>query len=454
MPYITTPRIMIAAPGSGSGKTIITCALLRILERRGLKVTSFKCGPDYIDPMFHRSVLGIPSRNLDLFLAGDGGVLRALSKGCRGKDIAVIEGVMGLFDGMSMSSSDNSSYDMALKTGTPIIFVVNCGGMGRSIIPLIKGFAQFGKDKLIKGVILNNTSGKVYEMLKDKILEETGVQAIGFLPKLKDLKIGSRHLGLILPSEIPDLLETVDAVADALLDTLDVDGLLEIAGSAAEISFAKENDIEVQEWEPVRLGIARDEAFCFYYEDNLELLRKMGAELVFFSPIHDRCLPAANGYIFGGGYPELFAKELSANISMLESIKAAADAGIPILAECGGFLYLGRTLRDEAGDEFKMAGIFQMDSYMTGKLSHFGYVNVEALEDTPYLMKGESIRGHEFHYYDTSNNGETCSVMKANGAGRWNGYMSVGNLFGGFAHLYYHSNPEFIKRFFEHLYEN
>ena len=238
---ISIPRFMIAAPGSGSGKTLVTCAVLRILERMRLRAAAFKCGPDFIDPMFHRSVLQVPSRNLDLFLAGEEGVRKALMRGGSGRDIAVLEGVMGLFDGMSFASDENSSYDIAVRTETPVILVVNCVGMGRSVIPLIKGFSDYGtsgtgKSGPIRGVILNNTSKAAFDSLRDEIFAETGARVLGFLPKLKGVELGSRHLGLILPNEIPDLQERIDRAADALTESLDVNGLLAIAGYRGAIT--------------------------------------------------------------------------------------------------------------------------------------------------------------------------------------------------------------------------
>lgn len=463
------PRIMIAAPGSGSGKTLITCAVLRILDRRGIKVASFKCGPDYIDPMFHKQVLGIPSRNLDMFLSGEDGMIETLKRGTVGSDIAVIEGVMGFFDGMNMESSDNSSYDIARRTGTPVILVVSCKGMGRSIIPFIKGFTDYQYEKCIKGIILNNTSKTVYEILKEDIYKETGAKVLGFLPKLKDLEIGSRHLGLMQPEEIPEILKTIDRVADALLESLDVKVILEIAKEAAKTcnsegnlnNFASctnqvnwGNDIDDSKSiyharHSIRIGIARDEAFSFYYEDNLELLQNLGAELVFFSPMRDKEIPDVSRLILGGGYPELYAKALSENESIKESIRQAISNKMPVLAECGGFLYLNRTLETPEKDSYKMVGIFDGDCHMQDKLTHFGYVNVRATVDTPYLRFGEIVRGHEFHYYDTSDNGDTCEVLKPNGKRKWGGYKVKENVFSGFAHLYYPSNIEFIKRFIE-----
>ena len=283
---------MICAPNSGSGKTLITCALLRILMRRGFVPASFKCGPDYIDPMFHRTVLGIPSRNLDLFLQGKSGVQNALEKGMQGRDFGVIEAVMGFFDGLAAGSLEGSSYEIACVTDTPAVLVVNCRGMSTSIVPLVKGFCEYGDRKLMKGIILNNISPMVAKDISKKIYTETKVPVIGCLPVIKEAYLESRHLGLVLPDEIPGALAAIDTVADELEAGLDLDRLLEIADvSHSDIAHTGSEEAAVSQKEEtgagdlvfgtlnreqkVRIGIARDEAFCFYYEDNLELLKEM-----------------------------------------------------------------------------------------------------------------------------------------------------------------------------------
>lgn len=473
------PRFLMCAASSGSGKTLITCAILRILSRRGMLPAAYKCGPDYIDPMFHSKVLGIPSRNLDVFLMGAEGVKGALYRGSIGRNIGVVEGVMGFYDGVSAVSDEGSSYDICRITRTPAILVVNSKGMSRSIIPLVKGFVDFDKDGTIGGIILNNISPMVAGSVKKEIEKETKVPVIGILPKMKGVNLESRHLGLIMPSEIPDILSTIDIVADKLEENLDFEKLMSIAGSAENLqelvsvtglSGNNEDPISIsgsaigsketgghivdnqtrkshaQGSDKNKIGVARDEAFCFYYEDNLDLLKAMGAELVFFSPIHDKKLPDAKGLIFGGGYPELYVKELSENRSMREDILSAAKAGMPILAECGGFLYLQESLKDPDGIEHEMVGLFTGKGSKKDKLQHFGYVTMSAASDNPYLLEGEEIKAHEFHYYDTSCNGDVCVLKKMSGAS-WSGYQAVNKSFGGFAHLYYPSNVDFIRRF-------
>lgn len=458
------PRILIASPGSGSGKTLITCALLQLLKRRGYTPASFKCGPDYIDPMFHRTVLGVPSRNLDIFLAGKTGVLNALATGSHGRDIGILEGVMGYFDGMTPTSADGSSYDIASKTGTPAILIINCKGMSRSVIALAKGFCEYDSNKTIKGIILNNLPGMLFKDISDEITLVSGVPVIGFMPPIKNLPLESRHLGLVMPDEIPGLIDVIDEVADVLEENIDFDAFIKIAREAEWISEydekARPNSFsenregsdsikDISSDAKVRIGIAKDEAFCFYYEDNLDLLSGMGAELVPFSPVHDEVIPEVDGLIIGGGYPELYAKALLDNESMRASVKRAADSRMPILAECGGFLYLKETLTDSEEMSYPMAGVFEGGSHMTDKLSHFGYVKVSAQTDNPYLKEGEQIRGHEFHYYDTDDNGDVCIMEKPSGKRSWRGYQLKDMTFGGFAHLYYPSCPEMAERFLD-----
>ncbi|WP_026497288.1 cobyrinate a,c-diamide synthase [Butyrivibrio sp. WCD3002] len=456
-------RLMICAPASGSGKTLITCALLRILQRKGFKPVSFKCGPDYIDPMFHKRVLGIPSRNLDIFLAGEEGVKRTLCKGAEDRDFAILEGVMGFYDGSKASSTEGSSYEISCVTDTPAILVVNCRGMSNSIIPLVKGFVEYGREKRIRGIILNNISPMIAGDISKSILENTGIPVLGTVPVLKDIKLESRHLGLVMPSEVEGILSMIDKVADALMESLDFERLVEMADGAGSFGDAEEKNtlsnnfadknlnntsgIEVKN--PVRIGIAMDEAFCFYYEDNLDLLREMGAELVPFSPIHDEKLSEVSHLIIGGGYPELYAKELSENKSMIENLKAAAASGMPILAECGGFLYLQESMQDPEGTKYPMAGVLSGKSHMRDRLSHFGYVIVTPNKDNIYLKDGEEIRAHEFHYYDTTENGDICRMTKPSGTRNWEGYRAQNKVFAGFAHLYYPSCMAFIRRFLD-----
>ena len=361
---IRIPRILIAAPGSGSGKTLLTCALLRLLGRKGIRAAAFKCGPDFIDPMFHKKVLGTPSRNLDLYLAGEEGVRRPFSAGCEGAQIAVIEGVMGYFDGTGASGMEGSSYHLASVLQAPVLLAADVRGMSRSAAALIKGFADYGEQKMIRGAFLNRVSPAIADRISGWLESEAGIPVLGSFPADDALRIESRHLGLVEPDEVPDLLQKIDHAADLLEQTLNLELLLEIAKSAPVLQVEKmsRKDLETAsestlgEAAPVTIAVAEDEAFSFYYEDNLELLEELGAQIVRFSPLHDREIPEADGLLIGGGYPELKARELAANTFMVSSIHRAAEQGMPMLAECGGFQYLQEKLVDADGIAHRMCG--------------------------------------------------------------------------------------------------
>lgn len=442
---IRIPRILIAAPGSGSGKTLLTCALLRLLQRKGLRAAAFKCGPDFIDPMFHKKVLGTPSRNLDLYLAGEEGVRRSFAAGCEGAQIAVIEGVMGYYDGTGASGMEGSSYHLASVLQAPVVLAADVRGMSRSAAALIKGFADYGEQKMIRGAFLNRVSPAVADRISGWLESEAAIPVLGSFPLDETLRIESRHLGLVEPDEIPNLLQKIDHAADLLEKTLNLEMLLEIAGGApvlrVETMTREKLSTEVS---PVTIAVAEDEAFSFYYEDNLDLLEELGAEIVRFSPLHDGELPEADGLLIGGGYPELKAQELAANTFMVSSIRRAAECGMPILAECGGFQYLQEKLVDVEGTEHQMCGVLKGSSRMTKKLVRFGYMEVSG--QGLYFGSGMAIRGHEFHYSDSTNNGNSCRAVKPDGRS-WDCMVVQGRITAGYPHLYYRSNPEFAEAF-------
>ena len=433
---------MIAAPASGSGKTMVTCGILQALTDRGLKLSSFKCGPDYIDPMFHSKVIGARSRNLDCFFTDDETLRYLFCRSAEGTDISVVEGVMGFYDGRRSSDSDGSSCDVSLRTGTPVILLVNCRGAALSSAAVVKGFKEF-RENNIRGVILNNMSSYVYEDVKPVIERETGLKVVGYVPKMTDISLESRHLGLVLPDEIQDLRNALHVLAGRLEETLDIDAILEIARAAPEI----EGKAPAHGVVPgtTRIAFADDDAFCFTYEDNLALLRECGAELVPFSPIRDRRLPeGVGGIILSGGYPELHGEALESNRSMLEDIRSKAQGGMPILAECGGFMYLHRRMEDADGVMREMAGVIDGEVTKKGKLTRFGYVTLSS--DNPDSVIAGGARGHEFHYWDSSNCGESWKAVKSSGktygCGHDNGIIAAG-----FPHLYYYSNPDIAYRF-------
>ena len=474
---LSIPRFMLTAPASGSGKTLITCGLLRLLERNRLRPAAFKCGPDYIDPMFHRQVLGLPSRNLDTFFSpADSQVsgnttkeILARSVRACGAEVAVIEGVMGYYDGTGESGMEASSCELARQTETPVILIVNARGMGRSVVPLIRGFADYENgERRIRGVILNRVSAGMYPRMKKWIEEDSPLKVIGYLPQDDGLSWKSRHLGLLQPEEVKDLQGQIDHLADVLEKTIDLEALLRIAHSAPPVQ-APEDRLEAavhskaaprkavdenvrgdgHETAP-RIAVARDEAFRFYYEDNLDLLTELGAELVFFSPIHDRKVPRADGLLLGGGYPELFARALADNESMKADIRRCAAAGMPILAECGGFMYLQERLEIPGEKpEYEMCGVLPGTCRMEDRLVRFGYLELSGKGEAGYLADGHRIRGHEFHYFDSTDNGAACTAKKPGTARAWDCMAVQGSIMAGFPHLYYRSDPEFAGAFVE-----
>jgi cobyrinic acid a,c-diamide synthase len=432
------PRIMLAAVSSGSGKTLITCGILQALVNRGLNVASFKCGPDYIDPMFHSRVIGTRSRNVDTFFTDDDVTRYLFARTAELSDISVIEGVMGYYDGLGGKKMDGSSYDVSCRLSTPVILIVNCKGAALSAVPVVKGFKEF-HGEMIRGVILNNMPESIYNDVKEMIEDEVDVEVLGYVPNVKELVLESRHLGLVLPNEIVSLKEKLNSLADVLENTLDIDSMINIAKKASDIVY---DTPEIKTFtERVRIGVARDDAFCFIYEDNIELLERIGAEVVYFSPMKDRRIPdGVKGIILPGGYPELHAEALSRNKEMLEDIRTRIDNGLPCMAECGGFMYLHEEMEDAHGNIVKMAGVIKGRSSNTKKLSRFGYISVRA-KDSPILGNGE-VRGHEFHYWDSTDPGNDCVATRPSNNVQYECMHCSGNLAAGYPHLYYYSCPK------------
>lgn len=444
------PRLLLAAAASGSGKTMITCGLLQALKNRGLKVASFKCGPDYIDPMFHERVIGTRAKNLDTFFAGENDTRYLFAMDAEGMDISVMEGVMGYYDGVGGTTTQAGAYDLARVTRTPAILIVNTKGMSLSVAAIVKGFAEFVPDSQIKGVILNQMSPMLYPRIKEQVESLTGIHCYGYVPVIKDFVIESRHLGLVLPAEVAELNEKLNGLAKVLEESLDIDDLLELAAGAPELSFTEPRLPDRPDRRKVRIGLAMDEAFCFYYKDNLELLRRLGAELVYFSPIHDKELPGdLAGLIFEGGYPELHAGDLAANTSMLESVRQAIQGGMPVLAECGGFMYLHKKMEDMDHNKYDMVGIIDGEAYRTPRLNRFGYITLTSNRDGLCGPAGTSFKAHEFHYFESTACGDGWHARKPAAKRSWECIQMYDNIQVGFPHLYYYSNPQALAHFLD-----
>lgn len=450
------PRILITAPSSGTGKTTLTCGLLAALKKREIKTAAFKCGPDYIDPMFHREVLGIDSHNLDSFLCGRENLLGLLSRHIKNHDMAVIEGVMGYYDGLGGVSTMASAYEVADAIDCPAVLLVDCKGASVSVVPYIQGFLRYkeqeAKNSHIEGVIFNRISPMMYPRLKGLVEQEAKVKVYGYVPVLADFSLESRHLGLKMPSEIDDIREKIERLGSALEKTLDIDALIELASSVPAIAGEPESvgneEMEKVCASPIRIGVAKDEAFCFIYPDNLSVLESMGAEVVPFSPIHDSHLPKnLSGLLFYGGYPELYAKELSENESMRREVKEALAAGMPCIAECGGFQYLQEYLKTDEGAVYEMCGALKGGSYPTGALRRFGYVTLSG--GTAFGRDVGEIHAHEFHYYDSEYCGEAFLAQKPLSKKTWQCMISEETLLAGYPHIHYAGNPKLAGAFLE-----
>ena len=444
---------MITAASSGSGKTMITCGLLELFKRKGLNPLACKCGPDYIDGLFHKQVLELEGMNLDSYFEAPEELRDKYSRLSKGH-LPVVEGVMGYFDGLGGSTTRASSWEVAHILDLPAVLVVDARGASVSLAALIKGFLEFERSmgSQIKAVIFNRMSPMLYPRIRELVERETGIRAAGFVPELDFLKVGSRHLGLVLPEEIAGLREQMNRLGKCLEETIDWEFLEELGAEKEERDALEEENTEASCTAAFsfRLGIAMDEAFCFYYQDNLRLLERLGGELVYFSPIHDRSLPEQlDGLILGGGYPELYCEALSLNESMREAVKKAAEGGLPVLGECGGYLYLLEELEAEDGRIWPMTGVLKGKGYKKGKNSRFGYIGVEAEKDSLYLKPGEQIRGHEFHYWDCEVLEEEW-VMRAKkpvGNRSWPCMRIKNQVMAGFPHLFYPSCPAFAVRF-------
>ena len=433
------PRLLLAGTGSGCGKTTVTTALLRALRRRGETLCAFKCGPDYIDPMFHTAVLGLSSRNLDLFFEDEAGVRGQLARHISANGIGIIEGVMGFYDGVSGTTDTASAAHLARATGTPAVLIVRPKGQSLSLAAEINGFRTFAENTL-SGVILNGVSAGMYPFYK-QIAEKAGLPVLGFLPPVPEAEIPDRHLGLVTAAELRDLREKIEKLADAAEQGLDLDALCALARTAKPLNDARPPLPRVTD-APVRIAVAKDRAFCFYYEDNFDVLRELGAEPVPFSPMEDEKLPEnIDGLYLGGGYPELYENRLSENEAMRKSVKTAIQNGLPTVAECGGFLYLLETL-----DGAPMAGVLPTSAHMTRRLQPFGYVTLTADRDSLLCRAGENFPAHEFHYAQAVDNGADFRAVKPNGRA-WDCGFASDTLYAGFPHLYFRAKPEIAANF-------
>lgn len=431
-------QFLLAAPRSGSGKTTMTCALLMALKRRGCAPCAFKSGPDYIDPMFHRAVLGVESRNLDLFFSAPETVRTLYARGAAGHGAAVCEGAMGFYDGLGGVSDRASAWHLADTLGLPVLLVVEPKGQSLTLAAELKGLNSFRTPSHIAGILLNNCTARMHALLAPMLEKETGLPVLGFLPKLPEAVIGSRHLGLYTAAEVENLQQKLALLADAAEEHIDWPRLLALCEKEPPA-------LPVQPETPparVRIAVAQDEAFCFIYAETLEAFWDAGAEVVFFSPLRDTALPENIGGLYlPGGYPELHARELSKNTSLLREITRKIESGLPTAAECGGFLYLGQSLTDAEGQSWPMAGVLPGEAKDAGRLVRFGYAALSAESDSMLFRAGESFPIHEFHHWDSTANGAALAAKKPVGGAEWRCGFIDEHFYAGFPHLYWAGTP-------------
>ena len=431
-------QFLLAAPRSGSGKTTMTCALLMALKRRGHAPCAFKNGPDYIDPMFHRAVLGVESRNLDLFFSAPETVRTLYAKGAAGHGAAVCEGAMGFYDGLGGVSDRASAWHLADTLGLPVLLVAEPKGQSLTLAAELNGLVNFRTPSHIAGILLNNCTARMHALLAPMLEKETGLPVLGFLPKLPEAVIGSRHLGLYTAAEVENLQQKLALLADAVEEHIDWPRLLTLCEKEPPVLPVQPETPPVR----VRIAVAQDEAFCFIYAETLEAFRDAGAEVVFFSPLRDTALPENIGGLYlPGGYPELHARELSENTSLLREIKRKIEFGLPTAAECGGFLYLGQSLTDAEGQSWPMVGVLPGEAKDAGRLVRFGYAALSADSDSMLFRAGESFPIHEFHHWDSTANGTALAAKKPVGGAEWRCGSVNEHFYAGFPHLYWAGTP-------------
>ena len=455
-------KVLIAGTGSGSGKTTVTSGLLQCLVNRGLDAAAFKCGPDYIDPMFYERITGARAGNLDPFFSDEKTLRWIISRAEESSDISVIEGVMGYYDGIGFTS-EASTFSVARAVNAPVVLVINCRGMGASVGAVLKGFLDWPEitDSCIKGVIFNNMSEKLYRQAAE-MAESMGVRPLGYLPRRAALTLESRHLGLVTAGEVADIKEKMKLIASEMEKTVDIEGIIDLAAEAPALrsdapEWKKKFERQIAEdtvimargdARRVRIALASDDAFCFTYKENTALLQEAGCEIVPFSPLSDTRLPdGIDGVILSGGYPELHAAELAANEAMLEAVRQSRADGIPMIAECGGFMYLHETLEGADGELYRMAGVIPGRCFRTERLGRFGYITLKALEGGLLCPEGSELKAHEFHYWDSEHCGESFLAVKPDGSRSWKCGIMTDDMYAGFPHLFYYDSPKAAMRF-------
>lgn len=448
--------IVVAGVHSGVGKTTVATALMAAYQRRGLRVQGFKVGPDYIDPSYHTAVTGRPSRTLDGWLMGLDAVGEFFERSASQVDLCIIEGVMGLFDGRTGGRGAGSTAEIAALLGAPVLLVVDAWAIARSAAAIVHGYRTFDPSIRIAGVVLNRVASEGhYRAVGPPIEQEAHVPVVGSLSRHDELKLPERYLGLVPVTEGPVAEEYFDALAVIAQQRLDLDRILQLAEPYRPVAAPEAGGLFPEAACPTRarIAVARDRAFSFYYADSLDLLEAWGAEIVPFSPLEDAGLPeGTDGVYLGGGFPELFAAELAANAPMHAALRRAAAAGVPMYAECGGYMYLGQSLTDAQGLRHAMIGLLPLESRMTAARLTLGYREMEALQDGPLVNRAMQLRGHEFHWSvaESLNASNAAYAVKIDGSAdtRLEGSVS-GSTFGSYLHMHFGSDRRMAPRFID-----
>ena len=442
------PRLVIAGTSSGVGKTTVTLAILAALKARGRQVQPFKAGPDFIDPSHHAVATGRASRNLDGWMLGEAVNRDIFTRAAVDADISIVEGMMGLFDGSSPLNEIGSTAELAKQLDAPVLLVIDGSAMARSAAAMVSGYAKFDPALRVAGVLFNRVgSDGHYKLLKAAVEQESDVVAVGYLRSDPAVTISDRHLGLVTAME-QGTGELYGRLANAAEETIDLDRIEALARSCREWPTALPQPVARRDARMVRIGVAQDLAFCFYYPDNLELLEAEGAELVRFSPMNDQVLPDVDMLYLGGGYPELHGERLAGNIAMRMAIRQFAEQGGTIYAECGGMMYLTQAIRDFAGTSHEMVGLFSAEAVMKKPGLTLGYRTMELSHDCILGAAGTTARGHEFHYSLLVPSGlldYACVLRDAGGFPKGQDGLSIGNVVGLYTHVHFASQPQIPK---------
>lgn len=449
---IKLPRIVVAAVSSGGGKTTVVTGLLSALRQKGLKVQSYKVGPDYIDPGYHRLASGYPAHNLDSWLMPEDKLREIFIRTSKEADISVVEGVMGLYDGGR--SGVSSTAEIAKLLDAPVVLVIDAKSMGASAAAIALGFREYDPQVKLAGVILNRLGSDTHRLMIEKAMQEIGIPVLGAIKRDDSLAMPERHLGLLPVEENQRELEAVEAIGRAVVSQTDLVSIIRLADKAGEMELADDSNAVTEDDKNVTIAVARDDAFSFYYPESLRILEKSGARIILFSPLKDKELPFCDGVILGGGFPEMFAEALRCNYTMLKSIKNAAESGMPIYSECGGFMYLTQAMIDFDGIEHPMAGVLPCRVQMNKKLQMVGYVSAEMNTDTVLGPKGTRLHGHEFHFSseiipekDCRDRAFTFTRMRNNAV--YQAGYAWKNVLGSYLHLHFAGCPEAADYFVE-----